>query len=124
MTTQSPTPKCALNDSCKWRKGHFPIVYKMAGTRLLSGLAQIDIRIYVSIVSRALRGGLLMISSINRRPNMADKKAQLIIEGNAPVELPVLTGTLGPDVVDVRSLTATGHFTFDPGFMSTASCEP
>ena len=30
---------------------------------------------------------------------------------------------MGPDVVDVRGLTATGHFTFDPGFMSTASCE-
>ncbi len=54
---------------------------------------------------------------------MADKKAQLIIEGNAPVELPILTGTVGPDVVDVRGLTATGRFTFDPGFMSTASCE-
>ena len=52
---------------------------------------------------------------------MADKKAQLIIEGSAPVELPVLSGTMGPDVVDVRGLTATGHFTFDPGFMSTAS---
>jgi len=34
---------------------------------------------------------------------MADKKAQLIIEGAAPVELPVLTGTVGPDVIDVRS---------------------
>ena len=54
---------------------------------------------------------------------MADKKAQLIIEGAAPVELPVLSGTIGPDVIDVRSLTATGKFTFDPGFMSTASCE-
>src|SRR5450830_1664484 len=54
---------------------------------------------------------------------MADKKAQLIIEGVAPVELPILTGTVGPDVIDVRGLTATGRFTFDPGFMSTASCE-
>ena len=53
---------------------------------------------------------------------MADKKAQLIIEGAAPVELPILTGTVGPDVIDVRGLTATGRFTFDPGFMSTASC--
>src|SRR3990167_4470373 len=64
-----------------------------------------------------------MISSITRRPHMADKKAQLIIEGAAPVELPILTGTVGPDVIDVRGLTATGRFTFDPGFMSTASCE-
>ena len=54
---------------------------------------------------------------------MADKKAQLIIEGAAPVELPVLSGTVGPDVIDVRGLTSTGRFTFDPGFMSTASCE-
>src|SRR3954469_18577066 len=54
---------------------------------------------------------------------MADKKAQLIIEGAAPVELPILTGTVGPDVIDVRGLTATGRFTFDPGFMSTAACE-
>jgi len=54
---------------------------------------------------------------------MADKKAQLVIEGAAPVELPILTGTVGPDVIDVRGLGATGHFTFDPGFMATASCE-
>lgn len=46
---------------------------------------------------------------------MADKKAQLVIEGAAPVELPILTGTVGPDVIDVRGLGATGHFTFDPG---------
>ena len=54
---------------------------------------------------------------------MADKKAQLTIEGAAPIELPVYSGTLGPDVIDVRGLTAEGVFTFDPGFMSTASCE-
>ncbi|MFA5678864.1 MAG: citrate synthase [Pseudomonas sp.] len=54
---------------------------------------------------------------------MADKKAQLIIEGAAPIELPVYSGTLGPDVIDVRGLTGEGVFTFDPGFMSTASCE-
>lgn len=54
---------------------------------------------------------------------MADKKAQLIIEGKAPVELPILTGTIGPDVVDVRNLIANDLFTYDPGFMSTAACE-
>ncbi|GGC90101.1 citrate synthase [Halopseudomonas salina] len=54
---------------------------------------------------------------------MADKKAQLMIEGNAPIDLPVYSGTLGPDVVDVRGLTAEGFFTFDPGFMATSSCE-
>jgi len=64
-----------------------------------------------------------MISSINKEALMADKKAQLIIEGADPVQLPVMSGTLGPDVVDVRNLTNAGVFTFDPGFMSTASCE-
>ena len=54
---------------------------------------------------------------------MADKKAQLIIEGAAPIDLPIYSGTLGPDVVDVRGLTAEGVFTFDPGFMATSSCE-
>ena len=40
------------------------------------------------------------------------------------VELPMLKGTLGPDVVDIRKLyAATDSFTYDPGFTSTASCE-
>jgi len=38
-------------------------------------------------------------------------------------ELPVIEGTLGPDVIDVSKLYATtGYFTYDPGFMATASC--
>lgn len=48
----------------------------------------------------------------------------LNIEGKEDVALPVLKGSLGPDVVDIRKLYAeTGMFTFDPGFTSTASCE-
>ncbi|MEP6867518.1 MAG: citrate synthase, partial [Novosphingobium sp.] len=39
-------------------------------------------------------------------------------------DYPVVSGTVGPDVVDIRKLYAqTGLFTFDPGFTSTASCE-
>ena len=39
------------------------------------------------------------------------------------VSLPVISGSLGPAVIDVRSLYgATGNFTYDPGFTSTASC--
>ena len=39
-------------------------------------------------------------------------------------EYPVLKGSVGPDVIDIRKLYAqTGQFTFDPGFTSTASCE-
>ncbi|MCD2451218.1 citrate (Si)-synthase [Methylicorpusculum oleiharenae] len=38
-------------------------------------------------------------------------------------ELPVLSGTIGPDVIDIRTLSQkTGMFTYDPGFTSTASC--
>ena len=40
------------------------------------------------------------------------------------VELPVLTGTDGPDTIDIRAVyRELGYFTFDPGFVSTASCE-
>jgi citrate synthase len=39
------------------------------------------------------------------------------------IDLPVLGGTIGPKVIDVRSLYArTGYFTYDPGFMATAAC--
>ncbi|MAK61966.1 MAG: citrate (Si)-synthase [Ponticaulis sp.] len=44
--------------------------------------------------------------------------------GGKTVELPVYSGTVGPNVIDVKSLYAqTGMFTLDPGFTSTASCE-
>ncbi|MFN4114486.1 MAG: citrate synthase [Sphingomonadaceae bacterium] len=54
---------------------------------------------------------------------MADKLAKLELDGNTH-EFPVLEGSVGPDVVDIRKMyAATGAFTFDPGFTSTASCE-
>jgi citrate synthase len=55
---------------------------------------------------------------------MAEKKAQLSVNGiSETLELPVYEGTTGADVIDVSSLAGKGIFTFDPGFMSTASCE-
>ena len=54
---------------------------------------------------------------------MADKKAVLSIDGMDPIELPIYSGTTGPDVIDVTSLVTKGLFTYDPGFLSTASCE-
>ena len=49
--------------------------------------------------------------------------ATLNIDGKT-LELPVLSGTHGPDVVDVKRLYAdAGVFTLDPGFTSTGSCE-
>ena len=55
---------------------------------------------------------------------MADNKIFLKRGGqDADIELSVLSGTLGPEVVDIRSLYAqTGLFTYDPGFTSSASC--
>ena len=55
---------------------------------------------------------------------MAEKLARLTIEGSdLSLELPVHSGTLGPDVIDVQKLTSNGIFTYDPGFVSTAACE-
>ncbi|WP_304162847.1 citrate synthase [Lonsdalea britannica] len=54
---------------------------------------------------------------------MADKHATITIDGQEPIALDVLSGTLGYDEIDIRSLGAKGYFTFDPGFTSTASCE-
>jgi len=55
---------------------------------------------------------------------MKEKLATLSFSDGSPsVDFPVYSGSIGPDVIDVRSLYAkTGKFTYDPGFMSTASC--
>lgn len=56
--------------------------------------------------------------------NQSDNKATLSFSDGSPSqEFPVYKGTLGPDVIDIRKLYgSTGKFTYDPGFMSTASC--
>ena len=50
------------------------------------------------------------------------KVAQLHI-GDLCIELPILSGNEGPDVIDVSNLAAQGYFTYDPGFVSTAACD-
>jgi citrate synthase len=51
-------------------------------------------------------------------------KATITFDNGAPaIELPVLSGTLGHDVIDIRSLGKHGVYTYDPGFMSTAACQ-
>ena len=51
------------------------------------------------------------------------KYAELRIDEKS-IKVPVSKGTLGPDVLDIRSLyKETGLFTYDPGFTSTASCD-
>ena len=47
-----------------------------------------------------------------------------LIAGNEEYTYPVVSGSVGPDVIDIRKLySETGMFTYDPGFTSTASCE-
>jgi citrate synthase len=49
--------------------------------------------------------------------------AKISLDGNSR-DYPVVPGTVGPEVIDIRKLYAqTGRFTYDPGFTSTASCE-
>ncbi|MGK5068751.1 Citrate synthase [compost metagenome] len=56
--------------------------------------------------------------------NTSDTKATLSFSDGSPsLEFPIYKGTVGPDVIDIRKLYAgSGKFTYDPGFMSTASC--
>src|SRR5512134_1372421 len=48
--------------------------------------------------------------------------ATLTLDDGRSIELPILSGTLGPDVIDIRALSKIGMFTYDPAFLSTASC--
>jgi citrate synthase len=54
----------------------------------------------------------------------SDTKATLSFSDGSPsLDLPIYKGTIGPEVMDIRKLYgATGKFTYDPGFMSTAAC--
>ena len=56
---------------------------------------------------------------------MAEKETVTLTDNSTgrTYEFPLLSGTIGPKVIDIRSLYAeTGHFTYDPGFTSTGSC--
>ncbi|PPD56881.1 MAG: citrate (Si)-synthase [Methylotenera sp.] len=51
-------------------------------------------------------------------------KATITFDNGAPaIELPMLSGSLGNDVIDIRSLGKHGVYTYDPGFMATAACQ-
>ncbi len=54
---------------------------------------------------------------------MTEKAANLQLNSNITVELPIYRPTLGNEVVDVRDLGKNGFYTFDPGFVATAACE-
>ena len=56
---------------------------------------------------------------------LADNNATLSFSNGSPsIEMPVYRGNIGPDVIDIRKLYGqSGMFTYDPGFLSTASCQ-
>mgnify|MGYP001453900505 CR=1 FL=1 len=56
-------------------------------------------------------------------PRKENTKAGQISIGEHVLEVPIYDASIGPSVVDVGSLTAHGYFTYDPGFVSTASCD-
>ncbi|KXW56851.1 citrate (Si)-synthase [Ferrovum sp. PN-J185] len=53
----------------------------------------------------------------------SNKSAKLTTPDGTTVELPIYSGSIGPDVIDIRGLGQTGMFTYDPGFLATASCK-
>lgn len=54
---------------------------------------------------------------------MLNDQVKLQVNPETTLELPVRTGTLGPAVIDIAQLAKQDVFTYDVGFMSTASCE-
>lgn len=61
---------------------------------------------------------------MNNVSKIEAQKAVLTLPNGQTHEFPILQGSTGPDVLDIRKLYAeTGYFTYDPGYTSTASCE-
>lgn len=51
-----------------------------------------------------------------------ERVAKLTLDDGRSIELPIISGTLGADVIDIRTLNKLGVFTYDPAFFATASC--
>jgi len=52
---------------------------------------------------------------------MTSEKSKIIIDGKE-IDLPLIRGAMGPPAIDIRKLHEEGIYTFDPGYLSTASC--
>ncbi len=58
------------------------------------------------------------------RGSTPGKRARLFVNGvDKPIELPILSPSLGNEVIDIGALNVEGYFTYDPGFVSTAACD-
>ena len=63
-----------------------------------------------------------MTSATHPTPAKPTKVTLTFDNGAPPIDLPILSGSLGNDVIDIRALGKHGIYTYDPGFLSTASC--
>jgi citrate synthase len=56
-------------------------------------------------------------------PNSTKTATLTFSDGSPSLQFPIMSGTIGPEVVDIKTLYGkSGRFTYDPGFLSTASC--
>lgn len=69
--------------------------------------------VYWNICNKFDQGGIKMEST---------RIATLTMDDGRSIELPILSGTLGPDVIDMRGMGKLGVFNYDPAFFATASC--
>jgi len=63
-----------------------------------------------------------MEKELGQEFSMKKRVATLTLDDGRQIELPMMSGTLGPDVIDIHNLVKLGIFTYDPAFFSTASC--
>jgi citrate synthase len=59
---------------------------------------------------------------MEKEPGQKKRIATLTLDDGRQIELPIMSGSLGPDVIDIHNLVKLGIFTYDPAFFSTASC--
>ncbi|MFA6063453.1 MAG: citrate synthase [Gallionella sp.] len=59
---------------------------------------------------------------MDKELGLKKRVATLTLDDGRQIELPMMSGTLGPDVIDIHALSKLGIFTYDPAFFSTASC--
>jgi citrate synthase len=70
--------------------------------------------------------GILGMTQSEKSSDATSKESFTLVDeaDGRKFELPVISGTVGPKVIDIRSLYGeTGYFTYDPGYTSTGSCE-
>ncbi len=63
-----------------------------------------------------------MEKELGQEVSIKKRVATLTLDDGRQIELPMMSGTLGPDVIDIHNLVKLGIFTYDPAFFSTASC--